>query len=96
MNDFVLSRRSQLPLWMQVNIAGDFPKKWLFITEAFLKTVELLLLSKPPEIAFVNFDEFQGQLQIEFNARPYLTRKHIGLIDRAIADYKKNGDVYAA
>jgi hypothetical protein len=89
MNDFVLSRRSQLPLWMQVNLAGDFPKKWLFITEAFLKTVELLLLSKPPESAFVNFDEFQGQLQIEFNARPYLTRRHSGLIDRAIVDYKK-------
>ena len=89
MNDFKLNQRPQLPVWMKINHAGDFPGKWLFLTEAFLKTVELLLLSKPPEIAFINFDEFQGQMQIEFDAQPYLTRRHAGLIDRAIADYKK-------
>jgi len=89
MNDFEMNRKPQLPVWMQVNHVGDFPEKWLFLTEAFLKTVELLLLAKPPEIAFVNFDEFQGQLQIEFDARPYLTRRHASLIGRAITDFKK-------
>ena len=89
MNDFEINQRPQLPAWMQVNHVGDFPEKWLFLTEAFLKTVELLLLAKQPEIAFVNFDEFQGQLQIEFDARPYLTRRHASLIGRAIIDYKK-------
>ena len=89
MNDFELSRKSQLPAWMQVNYASDFSKKWAFIAEAFLKTVELLLLTKPPEIAFVGFDEFQGHLQIEFSARPYLTRRHALVIERAIADFKK-------
>ena len=89
MNDFELNQRPQLPVWMKINHAGDFPEKWLVLTETFLKTVELLLLLKPPEIAFINFDEFQGQMQIEFDARPYLTRRHSGLIDRAIADYKK-------
>lgn len=89
MNDFDMNRRPQFPTWMQVNHTGDFPEKWLVLTEAFLKTVELLLLTKPPEIAYINFDEFQGQMQIEFDARPYLTRRHAGLINRAIADYKK-------
>jgi hypothetical protein len=89
MNDFELNQRPQLPVWMKINHAGDFPEKWLVLTETFLKTVELLLLLKPPEIAFINFDEFQGQMQIEFDARPFLTRRHAGLIDRAIADYKK-------
>jgi hypothetical protein len=89
MNDFELNRRPQLPIWMKITHASDFPKKWLFITETFLKMADLLLLSRPPESAFVNFSEFKGHLLIEFNARPLLTKRQAIVIDRAMTIYKK-------
>jgi hypothetical protein len=89
MNDFELNRRSKLPTWMKVTYASDFPKKWIFITETFLKTAELLLLSKPPENAFITFSEFQGHFLIDFNAHPLLTKRNAVVIDRAMNDYKK-------
>jgi ATP-dependent Lon protease len=88
MNDTVLNKSASFPRWMRVTRSKDLPRKWFVITEAFLKTVELLLLSKPPECAYVNFTEFQEHLHIDFNAQPVLAKRHALLINRSILAYQ--------
>jgi ATP-dependent Lon protease len=82
MNDFE-SSTIEMPTWLHVTYAKDFPASWGEISQAFLKTVELLLLSKPPADAFVHFSDFGGRLSIDVNARPQLTKKYAILISRA-------------
>lgn len=73
----------EMPIWLQVSYAKDFPTCWGEICQAFLKTIELLLLAKPPTDAFVHFSDFGGRLSIDVNTRPQLTQKYAVLVSRA-------------